>query len=342
MRNVFKNKKIRYIVIIIISIIIMFVAFKNTIIKEVLFLIFISFIISYTLKPINNRIIKLGVNRKLSSTLLIVLLFLIFIMAAAFMIPSIIRESFNINYKVNDIEIYVEHIYEKFKPLRSNKTMYVVLDDVYGRFNNVITKVFSKLMESALNFGANIFDYALIPIIAYYFLSESDRISNVLLNIFPLKSRNLIKNIALDIDKILSRYIASQLFLCFIIGIATFIILIALKVDFPVILSLLNAFFNIIPYFGPIFGAVPIILVSLLKSPQTAIYTTIGMIIIQQIEGNLLSPKITGDSVSMHPLVVIILLIIGEKSGGFLGMILAVPIAVVIKVLYEDLNYYLF
>ena len=66
------------------------------------------------------------------------------------------------------------------------------------------------------------------------------------------------------------------------------------------------------------------------------------MFLIQQIEGNILSPKITGDSTNMHPIIIIILLLIGEKLGGFVGMIIAVPIGVIIKVIYEDINDYLF
>jgi predicted PurR-regulated permease PerM len=152
----------------------------------------------------------------------------------------------------------------------------------------------------------------------------------------------MIKRIIGDIDKILGRYIISQFVLCAIIGILTFVVLIALRVEFPIILSVLNALFNIIPYFGPLFGAIPAVLVALLHSTKTALWTAALLYIIQQIEGNIISPKITGDSVSMHPLVVIILLIVGGKLGGFLGMVLAVPVGVVIKIIYEDLNYYLF
>ena len=115
-----------------------------------------------------------------------------------------------------------------------------------------------------------------------------------------------------------------------------------MKVEFPLILSLINGVFNIIPYFGPIFGAIPAIFIALLISPKTALYTALWLFALQQIEGSLLSPKIIGDSISMHPLTVIFLLIIGGELGGVLGMILAVPVGVVIKVICEDLNYYLF
>lgn len=104
----------------------------------------------------------------------------------------------------------------------------------------------------------------------------------------------------------------------------------------------MNAAFNIIPYFGPIFGAIPAVVVAFIDSPIKGLYIMLAMIVIQQIEGNILSPQITGNSINMHPFMIIILLLIGDKFGGFMGMILVVPIAVIIKVIYDDINYYLF
>ncbi len=160
--------------------------------------------------------------------------------------------------------------------------------------------------------------------------------------IFPVKVRGIVKNVFEDIDKILARYIISQIILCLIITILTFLVLVGLGIKLPILLSLINGFFNIIPYFGPVIGSLPAILIAFTKSPKTALWALILLYSIQQIEGDILSPKITGDSVDMHPLTVILLLLIGGKIYGFLGMVLAIPIGVIMKIIYEDLNYYLF
>jgi len=81
---------------------------------------------------------------------------------------------------------------------------------------------------------------------------------------------------------------------------------------------------------------------ALLNSPQTALWVAIWLYVIQQVEGDFISPKFIGDNISMHPLAVILILVIGGKVGGFFGMVLAVPVGVVVKVIYEDLNYYMF
>ncbi|NFF68538.1 AI-2E family transporter, partial [Clostridium sporogenes] len=130
--------------------------------------------------------------------------------------------------------------------------------------------------------------------------------------------------------------------LCLIITILTFLVLVGLGIKLPILLSLINGFSNIIPYFGPVIGSLPAILIAFTKSPKTALWALILLYSIQQIEGDILSPKITGDSVDMHPLTVILLLLIGGKIYGFVGMVLAIPIGVIMKIIYEDLNYYLF
>jgi predicted PurR-regulated permease PerM len=158
----------------------------------------------------------------------------------------------------------------------------------------------------------------------------------------PVSNKSILKDIGNDINKVLGKYILSQLFLSAIIAVLTFISLMILKVDYAIVLSILNGMCNIIPYVGPIFGAIPAIIIALIQSPKLALWTTIVLYIIQQIEGDIISPKITGNSINMHPLTVILLVIIGGKIGGIIGMILVIPITVVLKVIYNDLDYYMY
>ena len=334
-----KYKIILYAIFIVFVIII---SVKSSIIRETFYLIFMSFIISYTIKPLHNKLIEKGVNKRVSAIFLVTLLLVILISIIIFVIPSILKESLNAEHTLHEIQSFIDKFYEKIKPISKNKTMYMILEKIYDKFDNVMSGLFNNIFDASLNLGEDLVSFAVIPIISYYLLADSENLSNRILILFPCKGRTIVKKIIRDINKILGRYVVGQFMLCFLVGILTFIILISLKIEFPVVLSLINAIFNIIPYFGPLFGALPAILMAFLISPKIAMYTMIWLYIVQQIEGNLLSPKITGDSVSMHPLLVIILLVVGGKIAGFIGMVLAIPIGVVIKVIYEDINYYLF
>jgi predicted PurR-regulated permease PerM len=336
------KKVYKYLIVFFILSIAIYLSIRSPVVKEIYFLISISFIIAYSLRPILLVLVRKGVNRRFASVLIISATLLICVGAFIVLIPSLFKESLNISDTLSKVQSFIENFYEKLKPLSSNKTVYVILDNIYSNTNTMLINIFNKIFKAILGLGENLLSLAVIPLVIYYFLADGDLIFNRIIMICPSNTRIMIKKILGDIDKVLGRYIISQFILCAIIGILSFIVLIVLHVDFPIILSLLNALFNIIPYFGPLFGALPSVLVAMLYSTKTALWTGALLYLIQQIEGNLISPKITGDSVSMHPLIVIILLIVGGKIGGFLGMVLAVPIGVIIKVIYEDLNYYLF
>lgn len=311
-------------------------------IKELIYLLIISFIISYSLKPVLNLLLHLGVNKKISSVLVISIIIIFVVTCFTLLIPSILKESVNFKHAINDLQTLIDTLYMKLRPISENKTIYTALNNINDKINKEVIIYMEKLFESTLNLGGYLLSIAVIPIVSYYFLVDGEAIGNKIFNIFPISCRKLMKRIWQDIDKVLGKYIASQFYLCLIIGILTFVVLIFMKIQFPIFLSLLNAFMNIIPYFGPILGAVPCVLTALLISPKAALWTAFWLYLIQQIEGDILSPKITGDSINMHPLTVIILLIIGGKIGGFFGMILAIPVGVILSVIYQDINHYIF
>ncbi|MBX4268813.1 AI-2E family transporter [Clostridium estertheticum] len=342
MKKINKKRLVICALSIVILIAIIAIAIRIPIIKQLLDLIFISFIIAYGLKPLYMLMIRRGANKRAASALIVVGLLVLIVLIFIVVIPSIFRESLSIKRVINDLGNYLINAKTKIKVLSTNKIMDSIINTIYYKSNAQILLILNKLLDFIMGMGENILTYMVSPLIIYYFLCDSENMINKTLIIFPPESRNIIKKIIDDIDKVLGRYIMSQLILCGIITVATFLILIFMKVDFPLILALINGIFNIIPYFGPIFGLIPIILIALLESPKIALYTTIWIFALQQIEGSLLSPKIIGESISMHPLTVILLLMIGGAVGGILGMILAVPLGVVIKVIYEDLNYYLF
>lgn len=336
-----KISLIKFLGILLLLSLILFYLFNESI-KNIINIIIISFILSYVLMPIRDIIEeKLKVGANIASMIIIFIILIMVIGAIIIFIPTLFNEISTISNIFDSIGNLLENLYSKLKV-----NDLPILNDMYNRIiekGNYMLNDFSSIaIDNILATTNNIISLAVIPVIMYYFLSDGKTLFNKVLLILPSDRRSVIKKIVYDIDKVLSRYIAGQFFLCMIIGILTFLLLIIFKVKFPLWISILNAAFNIIPYFGPIFGAIPAIAVAFIDSPIKGLYIMFGMIVIQQIEGNILSPQITGNSINMHPFIIIILLLIGDKFGGFMGMILVVPIAVIIKVIYDDINYYLF
>lgn len=339
-----RKHKSKLFIILSILIIVIFISLYlfNSSIKEIVNIIFISFSLSYVLNPAKEFLMtKLKVNKRTSSLIIILIVVGLIIGGITVMLPSFVDELASVGDVFDNVEKFYNNIADKFN-LNSIPGINSIYNSIVEKGNGLLTSVSDNLLDYILEASSKILSLAVIPIIIYYFMCDGDKLFSRMMLILPTNKREVTQNIVMDINKVLKRYISGQLYLCGIIGILTFILLLSLQIKFPLWIAIFNALFNIIPYFGPIFGMVPAVIVALIISPAKALWVLIGMILIQQIEGNILSPKITGDSIEMHPFVIIVLLLIGDKFGGFIGMIVVVPIAVVIKVLYDDINYYLF
>jgi predicted PurR-regulated permease PerM len=309
---------------------------------EVINIIAISLITAYILRPIKELIQKRYKLKSSIAALIVILTGIILcLIAVVLLAPIIFKEINNLGPTIEKLIVFLEDTVEKSKILNSSFIKYLY-DEGRGKIENIMFAMSEGLVNYIVIFSENILTLAIIPVITYYFLTDGSKISKKCYYFVPLEKRIVVRKITRDIDMLLGKYIVSQLLLSLIVGIFTFIILIVLDIKFSIALSIFNGVVNIIPYFGPIVGGVPVILIALLESPTKGIWAAIAVFIIQQIEGNILSPKITGDSTNIHPLIILLLLLIGEKFGGFIGMVIAIPIGVIIKVIYEDINYYIF
>ena len=332
-----RKKIIKSFIIALIIIIIIFIYLKSKIINSIINILFISFILSYSLKPVINYIRdKFKLSKRLASIIVIVIILLSIVLLVYKLIPALLRESNSIGSILDGLDRYAMEIANKMKinDVEIFKKIYIEISE---KLNIFFREVSENILDNLMTYFESI-----LPIVTYYFLVDGEVIYNKLLLILPTKNRIIIKKIIGNIDKVLSKYIVSQLFLSFIVAILTLITLFFLDVKYFMALAIINGIFNIIPYFGPILGSIPAVTVALIDDPKKGLYTLFFMFLIQQIEGDILAPKITGDSINMHPIVIIILLLVGEKFGGILGMIIIVPIGVIIKVIYDDINDYLF
>jgi predicted PurR-regulated permease PerM len=131
--------------------------------------------------------------------------------------------------------------------------------------------------------------------------------------------------------------VRGRLLVCLLVGIMATILLLALRINMALLLGTFAGLFEIIPFLGPWIGALPAVLIAFLRSPATALWVAVGFFTIQQIEANLLSPRISGQAVRFHPAVVMVLVVVGSEVAGLLGVLLAVPVAAVLRDVFQYL-----
>ncbi|MDY6012824.1 AI-2E family transporter [Clostridium sp.] len=310
--------------------------------REVINIIIVSAILAYILRPLRNFILnKSKLSKKVSTLIIMLSIFLVIVLLLLMIIPKIFNEIRNLPNLINKLMGYLVYIEQKIEESKSS-ILNLIYNEIKTKSWKLIMSVSNDTINRIINFSSNIVSVAIIPIVTYYFLSDGTNISNKLYLLVPIEKRNLTKKIIEDINLLLERYIVSQILLSLITGIMCFILFLILDIKFMLLLAIINGVFNVVPYFGAFFGGVPAVLIAFMDSPIKGLWVIIGILIVQQIEGNILAPKITAESTNIHPLLIIILLLIGERTSGVVGMILAIPIGVILKVIYDDLNYYLF
>ena len=206
---------------------------------------------------------------------------------------------------------------------------YFQFDKILGYVNGAISAVFS------------IVDVFIALIVSIYILVERGQIIKFLKRlataIFPEKTYNHLGKYFDDSNTIFFRFIASQFIDAVIVGILVSIALTIMGVKYGFVLGFFIGLFNMIPYFGAIIATVISAIITIITGGLSqAIWMLIVVIIIQQIDANIINPKIVGKSLKISPLLVIFSVTVGGAFFGVLGMFLAVPVIAVVKILVED------
>jgi len=174
--------------------------------------------------------------------------------------------------------------------------------------------------------------------IAVYLLADIGRVKAFLTTRAPRRYQDDIAQLWHLLEKSLSRYIGGLLISIALQGLAATLALWLLDVPYAVLLGLWTSTTAILPYVGAFLGAIPAILVALFVSPATALGVAIVYLAINQIEGNLLTPRIQGEAVKVHPIVIFLGVLAGGEIWGLLGAALAVPALAVVRVVIEFFN----
>ena len=194
-----------------------------------------------------------------------------------------------------------------------------------------------RVLQTILGFASSIVQLVVVPVLTYYFLKDWLILKEKIIIMFAVDSRNRARQVIEEMANVISGYIRGQVLISIVIGVIVFSGMYMLEIDYPLVLGLLAACTETIPIIGPIVGSIPAIMLAYLISPTLALKVILFYIIVHQLENHIVVPNIMGHTIAVHPVVVIISLLIGAQLFGIIGMMLAVPIAALLKVLIKQL-----
>jgi predicted PurR-regulated permease PerM len=299
----------------------------------------LGFLLAYALAPVVDQLESKGIGRSAA----ILLTYAFFLGALALLIfyaiPPLIRD---LNRLVEVIPGYAQSIQETIGSMQDGFSRFPLpaglkqlAKDTVGRIEQLSLGFVHGFVRALLNIVEHSFDILLAPIVSYYFLLEFKQLGKYILAAAPVRYRDDLALLGKEIHQVWRNFLKGSVLLMVIVGVLTTLGLYLIGMDFPVLIGILVGITNIIPYFGALLSAVPALLLALVKSKWLALYVLGLLLLIQLLEGNILSPRILGHSVGLHPLVIIFALLAGGRLGGLAGLLLAVPLAAMLKVLVK-------
>lgn len=293
----------------------------------------ISLLLTYLFNPLVNKISSRFIPRWLS--ILIIYLFFLLGMGSVFYFtyPTLREQSMLfLNQLPNIIEDYRAWI------IKMDQMIRFLPEPIDGEVDELIKKLSmlssTWLEDRVIGLGA-ISDYfislAVVPVLLFFFLLDRDLIKMRMINWIPKQYQKRTRQFITHLNLDMAEFVRAQLLISLFVGLMSYLLYAFLKIDFAFILALFMALMNVIPYIGPFLGAIPAILIALTYSSSTALYTVLGILLIQVLEGNVLAPFLYSQGLRTHPIMVIFVLLVGSEFAGVIGMIFAVPILVVIR-----------
>lgn len=248
-----------------------------------------------------------------------------------------------LNEYLNNTKLSVNYISEKLQSLNISipTDLNEKIAQVVSYVQTYVTASIGGLADFIVSMGGNIATFFIALILSIYLVKDSEYFADIWNKIFNLmfgrsKAGHKLREIFVIIDNTFNNYIRGQLLEASMVGILSAIVLYFIGIDYAFVIGIIAGICNMIPYVGPLVGTVLAVIMALLSGePITALWAIVGMLAVQQVDNNFLAPKIVGDSVGLHPVFTMLAILIGGNVGGLIGMLIAVPVAASLKIMFS-------
>lgn len=301
-------------------------------IRDILAMIFISFVLMHAINPLVNQLQKIKIPRVLSIVIVYILVLGVISFCVAGIIPILIEQTTGL---INSLPKIAENI----KIFNQNSFFSENNIDLTSQIK-ALENIPSNIVQIAISIGSNVFSALMIFVITFYLLLEKKNFPKYGDDFFGDKGKAKFLRIMNNLESSLGSWVSAELLLMTIIGLLSYFGYLALGLKYAVPLAIFAGLLEAIPNIGPIIATLLAGLVGLTVSPLIALFTIIFGILVQQLENSLIVPKIMNKTIGLNPLVTIILIIAGGELAGVSGALLAIPLFLtaqsVIKGLSKD------
>jgi predicted PurR-regulated permease PerM len=307
--------------------------------STIITILLLSALISYILDPVASYLEAKGMSRIYATVVIFMMFFIIVGVISWVFLPGLIGELYTLqeNLRLEDTSSLTKRIETFFSTnlgFIDVKTL-----DIEEKVRNGISLLTDELLALLAGLLSFISIVVIVPFVVFFLLKDGRKMKKTFIQFVPNRYFEMTLNVLHKIDQQLGWYLRGQFTEAFVVGALSVIALWLLDVQYFIIIGIFAGLANMIPYIGPVAGAVPAIVVTLINGnePIKILYIVLTFAVIQLIDNILVQPMVLSRSVHLHPLIIVFAVLIGGQFFGLLGMLLAVPAAGIIKVTSSEL-----
>lgn len=319
-------------------------------VSDVILPFVIAFIIAYMLYPITQFLSKkCNISLSRSGIVIFVLFMSICATVITMIAPIIYKQISAFIKKLPDYHSKLQNVITD-----SSETFSQIDPNISAKISDHLREVIDQLLALFSSLINHIWDYTLatinffticviVPFALFYFLRDWNKMTGSVDSLFPVRSKWQIQEIILAINQLLSDYIRGQLIICLMLSVYYIISFALIGLDFALLLGLCSGFLVLIPFIGTIIAFTIVMLSGYISFGLDfhILYIIATYIVAHFLEGYYLTPKIIGQRIGLHPLWIVFSVLVGANLCGILGIVIALPVAGVIKILWSHLlNHY--
>jgi predicted PurR-regulated permease PerM len=299
-----------------------------------------SLVVAYILQPIVELLVRRKVPRGIAIALIYFTFVLVVIVIALNCIPLITKQLTELGSHLPDLvrraDAWIDQMaaHKKYLP----QSLRVAVESILNQLQKGILDYSGHVFQLITNTVSAIFIAFVVPFLVFYMLKDAKAIGRVIVHLAPKRHREATRVILRGVDETLGKYVRGQLLVMLVVGILTYAGLLIVRMPYALTLASFVGLMDLVPYIGPFIGAAPAVILALFISPPMAIKVLLVNMIVQQVEGNLISPQIMGRTLDLHPMLIVAALLIGGEIGGVLGLVVAVPLTAAIKVTWRHIK----
>lgn len=309
-----------------------------------------GFVIAYLLNtPVNFFERKVYAKFRNRRALAIATVFILALCIIAVLLQLVLPQVLgSLSQLVNNVSYYLDNLNQMVKEIVQHFNLEADgLFDIMKGYNQLVREAATFLSNSIpdlLNFGMavgnGVINTITAIIVAVYMLAGKTRLTGQLKKliyaVFPTKSVNRILEVGSRANEIFVGFIYGKIIDSAIIGVLCFFLSSLVRIPYAILISVIIGVTNVIPFFGPIIGAVPCLMILVIVDPWAALRFGVLIVALQQFDGNILGPKILGNSTGLSAIWVLVAIVVGGGLFGFMGMLLGVPTFAVLYSLIRE------